>query len=556
MKDNNSYIKIEGLSYSYPEEKGNVLDDINVEIGSGEVVFLCGDSGSGKTTLGKCITGSVPGFYGGAIKGSVTVNGIEISRMHHSDRASEITMVFQDPERQLLMSKVHREIAFGLENVGVETSHIKRRVWESMQFCNILDLWDREIRTLSGGQKQKVAVAAAIAYMPKCIIFDEPTSQLDPLAAEEIIALIGKINRELGTTAVIIEQRVERCFEISDKILLLDQGRVCFYGSRGDFYSMGERDWSRFLPVHLRIAKHAGAAVMPESIKETRSLIAAKAEGAAAQPFDEDSAYSDHGLIGSREELLTIKGLSVGYGSGEVLRKLNFSVCSGDFLGIFGPNGAGKSTLLKAVTGLLKYKGGIRVEGTEVSRYRNREIGKVFGYVSQNPNDYISKDTVYDELKFTLDNYGIADHSAIEEVLKELDLEGVRDKNPRDLSGGERQRVAIGSVLVNKPRILLLDEPTRGLDSQLKLKLGKLLAKLNREGMTIILVTHDIEFASEFCERYLLLFSGEIISSGTRQEVMKDGIFYTTAANKIFRDIATGIFTLDQAKRWLNSDGR
>ncbi|HEY5576572.1 MAG TPA: energy-coupling factor transporter ATPase [Clostridiaceae bacterium] len=556
MKDNNSYIRIEGLSYSYPEEKVNVLDDINVRIGSGEVVFVCGDSGSGKTTLGKCITGAVPGFYGGTMKGSVTVNGIEISRMKHSERASEITMVFQDPERQLLMSKVHREIAFGLENIGVETSHIKRRVWESMQFCNILDLWDREIRTLSGGQKQKVAVAAAIAYMPKCIIFDEPTSQLDPLAAEEIIALIGKINRELGTTAVIIEQRVERCFEISDKILLLDKGRVCFYGSREEFYSMEGRDWSRYLPVHLRIAKHAGAVEMPASIKETRRLISAISEGAAAQPYNEDSKRLDYDLRGNKEEQLRIKGLSVGYGSGEVIRKLDCSVCRGDFVGIFGPNGAGKSTLLKAVTGLLKYRGSITVEGSEVSRYRNREIGKVFGYVSQNPNDYISKDTVYDELRFTLDNYGITDYSSIEEVLKELDLEGVRDKNPRDLSGGERQRVAIASVLVNKPSILLLDEPTRGLDSQLKLQLGKLLAKLNSEGMTIILVTHDIEFASEFCERYLLLFSGEIISSGTREEVMRDGIFYTTAANKIFRDIAPDIFTVSQAKGWLSSDGR
>jgi energy-coupling factor transport system ATP-binding protein len=555
MKDNNSYIKIEGLSYSYPEKKGNVLDDINIRISSGEVVFICGDSGSGKTTLGKCITGAVPGFYGGTMEGSVSVNGREISSMEHSERASEITMVFQDPERQLLMSKVHREIAFGLENVGVETSQIKRRVWESMQFCNILDLWDREISTLSGGQKQKVAVAAAISYMPKCIIFDEPTSQLDPLAAEEIITLIGKINRELGTTALIIEQRVERCFDISDKILLLDKGKVCFYGSREEFYSLEGQDWSRYLPIHLRLAKHAGAVEMPTSVKGTRRLIAARAEGAAGQPHDEEIMSKDDHRE-KKEELLRIKGLNVGFGSGDVIRKLDCSVCRGDFVGIFGPNGAGKSTLLKAVTGLLKYRGSIRVEGSEVSRYRNRETGRVFGYVSQNPNDYISKDTVYDELRFTLDNYGITDHSSIEEVLKELDLEAVRDKNPRDLSGGERQRVAIASVLVNKPQILLLDEPTRGLDSQLKLKLGKLLSKLNREGTTIILVTHDIEFAAEFCSRYFLLFSGEIVSAGTREEVMSDGIFYTTAANKIFRDIAADIFTVDQAKGWLSANGR
>jgi len=193
--DSNSYIRIEGLTYSYPAEDKKVLENINAEIGAGEVVFICGESGSGKTTLGKCMTGAVPGFYGGTLEGAVKISGLEISRMQHSERAAEITMVFQDPERQLMMSRVHREIAFGLENVGIDPAAIKRRVWESMQFCSILDLWDREIRTLSGGQKQKVAVAAAISYMPKCIVFDEPTSQLDPLAAEDIIALIAKINR-------------------------------------------------------------------------------------------------------------------------------------------------------------------------------------------------------------------------------------------------------------------------------------------------------------------------------------------------------------------------
>jgi ABC-type multidrug transport system ATPase subunit len=251
-----------------------------------------------------------------------------------------------------------------------------------------------------------------------------------------------------------------------------------------------------------------------------------------------------------------MKGLGVSFGSREVIKKLDCSLAKGDFTGIFGPNGAGKSTLLKAAAGLLKYSGSIRLKGSEVSRYRNRDIGKVIGYVSQNPNDYISRDSVYEELKFTLDNFGCSDFSAIEEVLSELDLTAVRDKNPRDLSGGERQRVAIASVLVNRPEILLLDEPTRGLDPKLKQQLGNLLLKLNRGGVTIILVTHDIEFATEFCSSYMLLFSGEIISSGTREDVLKDGIFYTTAANKIFRDIAPEIYTVDQAKGWLDAYGR
>lgn len=547
--DSNSYIRIEGLSYSYPAEDKKVLENINAQIGAGEVVFICGESGSGKTTLGKCMTGAVPGFYGGTLEGAVKISGLQISSMKHSERAAEITMVFQDPERQLMMSRVHREIAFGLENVGIDPAAIKRRVWESMQFCSILDLWDREIRTLSGGQKQKVAVAAAIAYMPKCIVFDEPTSQLDPLAAEEIIALIAKINRELGITAVIIEQRMERCFEISDRILLLEKGSIAFFGSREEFYRLGEKKLSRYLPVHLRIAKLAGAVKMPQSVKETRRLVASRAvsPGIPAKPA---------GRAAGTDELLSVKNLSVSYGSTKALKGFGLSAAKGEFIGILGPNGAGKSTLLKSMTGLLKYSGSVRIAGREVSKLKSREVGKLLGYVSQNPNDYISKDTVFEELKFTLDNYGSTDMTVIEDVLGSLGLAKLRDKNPRDLSGGERQRVAIASVLVNRPEMLLLDEPTRGLDAELKLQLGRLLSELSGRGVTIMLVTHDIEFAAEFCSRYILMFSGEAVSSGTREEVLKDGIYYTTAANKIFRDIAPDVYTLDQAKDWLGSDGR
>ena len=543
--EHSAHISIEDLSYSYPESGQKALESIDIGIASGEVVFICGDSGCGKTTLGKCLTGAVPSFYGGEISGTVRIGGIEISELPHRTRSAEITMVFQDPERQLMMNRVHREIAFGLENIGVKPSRIRRRVWESMQFCNILDLWNREISTLSGGQKQKVAIASAIAYMPKCIIFDEPTSQLDPLAAEEIIALIGKINKELGITAIIIEQRLDKCFEISNRILHLEKGKVDFFGSREKFYSKAaEQD----LPVHLRLARHAGIKTMPFSMKETRHLLR-KRGGSAIKPLPATIPGKEAG------ELLRFKGLSTGYGGRKVIRNLDCTVREGDFIGIFGPNGAGKSTLLKAAAGLLKYSGSLKARGTEISKFRSRDIGSILGYVSQNPNDYLSKDTVYEELKFTLDNYGCSDSGIIEEVLEQLQISGIRNKNPRDLSGGERQRVAIASVLVNRQKLLLLDEPTRGLDAKLKSQLGRLLVRLNQEGIAIILVTHDLEFATEFCSRYMLLFDGEIVSAGTRDEVLADGIFYTTVANKILRDAATGIYTVAQAKEWLDGYG-
>jgi len=542
-------INIENLTYCYPESKGRALENINIGIDAGEVIFVCGTSGSGKSTLGKCIAGTVPHFYGGTISGEVKINNKPLASMEHSERAKKITVVFQDPERQLFMNKVHREIAFGLENVGINPSQIKRRVWETMQFTNILELWDRDIKTLSGGQKQKVALASAIAYLPECIIFDEPTSQLDPLASEEIIGLITKINKELGITMIIIEQRIEKCFDICDKILLLKNGKVSFFGKREELYELDTIETDNYLPLYMRLSKYMKQISMPISSRETKTMITNRSKEMKNKLIPESIKTKD-----SKEILIKISGLKVSYGNQEAIKKINSSINKGDLIGVFGPNGAGKTTFLKAIMGLNKYSGSIKILESEVNRLSSSKIGEILGYVSQNPNDYISKDTIYDELKFTLDNFNKKNYEIIDEILKELELFEIKDKNPRDLSGGERQRVAIASVLVNKPEILLLDEPTRGLDLKLKQNLGNILRKLNNNGTTIVLVTHDIEFASEFCNKYLLIFNGEIISEGSREQVLKDGIYYTTFFNKLFRDIDPDIFTLNQAKEWLNAN--
>jgi len=210
-----AYIEIKDLSYKYPLEDKLTLDSINLKLNTGDIMLITGKSGSGKSTLAKAIVGTVPSFYGGSIKGCVNIEGEDINKMSHNKRAKEITMVFQHPERQLMMNKVHREIAFGLENIGVDETVIKRRVWEAMQFADILHLANRNINTLSGGEKQKVAIASAIAYMPKCIVLDEPTSQLDPPSAESVVNLVKKINTELGMSIVLIEQRVNKWFDVA-----------------------------------------------------------------------------------------------------------------------------------------------------------------------------------------------------------------------------------------------------------------------------------------------------------------------------------------------------
>lgn len=542
-----AYIEIENLFYSYPEEDNKALKAINLTMEKGEINLILGSSGSGKSTLARCISGTIPDFYGGIIGGIIKIRGRSIKHMNHLDRAKEITMVFQDPEKQLLMNKVEREIAFGLENTSVDEKVIKRRVFEALQFTNIINLADREIKTLSGGEKQKVAIAAALSYMPDTIILDEPLSQLDPAYAEEIVGIITKINAELGITIIVIEQRIDKWFSHADKIIIMDSGKVDFQGKKEELYKIVNEHSLEFLPTYLKYLKKIGIRDCPQDFKNARKLLEKDFKNGITQcrktrnePYTEKKTSS---------ESIRIKGLKFRYEVKEILKDIDLNIKSGDFVGILGANGAGKSTLLKCITGLLKYDGSIKLgDGSlEVKKSSINQIAKLVSYVSQNPNDYISKDSVYEELKFTMDNYGINDEARINEVLQSLEIENIKLKNPRDLSGGEKQRVAIASMLVLKSSILLLDEPTRGLDLKMKEKLGDLLLKLNSAGTTIMLITHDIEFAAMFCRRFVLMFDGSVIFDGLKNELLKNGIYYTTTISKLFRNIDNNVFTIKDA---------
>ncbi|WP_243108028.1 ABC transporter ATP-binding protein [Clostridium sp. JN-9] len=531
------YIAINNLTYKYPGNEKITLNNININIERGDIVLVCGNSGSGKSTLGKCIAGSVPNFYGGTVRGEIKINNKNIKEFTPKELAEKVTMVFQDPERQLLMNKVHREVAFGLENIGIPSEIIKRRVYESMEFCGIEKLAERDIVSLSGGEKQKVAVTSALAYMPECIIFDEPTSQLDPNSAEEIINIISKINEELGITIVLIEQRMEKCFSIADKILLINQGAIDFYGDKDHLYKSNGDDFIEFMPQYLKLSKILKFSKMPLSIRETRKKL-------NNFNFRHNSPIEKEKHI--EEPIIKISNLCFSYdGNANTLKNINININKGEFVEVMGPNGAGKSTLFKSMMGFTKYKGSIKLFGKEVSKYKRNDLIKSIGYISQNPNDYISKETVYDEIKFTLDNYGIKDYELIDVVLKDLGIDDLKYKNPRDISGGEKQRVAIASILVMKPEIILLDEPTRGLDFNTKKLLGNTLKKLNKKGSTIIMITHDIEFAAEFADKFILLFNGEAIQSGTKEEVFKGGTYYNTSMNKLFRNMDDSIFTIE-----------
>jgi energy-coupling factor transport system ATP-binding protein len=533
-----SYINIKKLSYKYPESNKNALENINMEIHQGDLMLVLGSSGSGKSTLAKCISRTVPNFYGGTIYGQVFLKGQDFEELNHKQRAQEITMVFQDPERQLVMDKVHREIAFGLENVGTPESQFKKRIWEALQFVGITDLALRDINTLSGGQKQKVAIASALAYMPKCIILDEPTSQLDPAASEEIVNVVRKINEELGITIIVIEQKIGKWFDYADRISVLKDGKLVFNDDKDKLYASEDNYLRGFMPSYLRLLSMLGISKRPESFKEARAALKnCKLENTAKV----NDTFP-------QEDLVEIKNLLCRYDKAEAVKNLSFKIYERDFLGIIGANGSGKSTLLRAMVGLIKYSGSIKLKDKgEVKKLKLKELAKSVGYVSQNPNDYISKETVYEELKFTLDNFCLEDNGVIDETLRALDIYHLKTANPRDASGGERQRIAIASILVLKPRLLLLDEPTRGLHVEAKRKLGNTLKKLTTEGTTVVMITHDMEFAAQYCSRFMLMFDGQKASEGNAEEVLGSSIYYTTAINKLVRDVSKDIFTLEQA---------
>ncbi|MFA9397101.1 MAG: ABC transporter ATP-binding protein [Clostridiaceae bacterium] len=528
-----SFINVENLNYIYPEEKNPVLKDISFTIEQGEIVFLIGKSGSGKSSLGKCLTGAIPNFYGGTVSGDIYIDNENIRNLDQNKRAKQIGMVFQDPEKQMIMNKVHREIAFGLENIGFDESQIKRRVFESLQFSNILDLAYRDIESLSGGEKQKVAITSVLAYLPKCIILDEVTSQLDPSSSYEVMELIKKINIELGITIIIIEQKTINWFEIADKIFFIEHGENKYFGDKKGFYK-NKKYYNNYLPDYLQIANYFDIGYL-ENKKQARNIF---------RTIELKKIRKEEAII-HKEKLIEIKKLKVSFEKKQVIRDLSLDINKGEFFGIIGSNGAGKTTLLKTIMGIIKYNGTIKLNGKEIKNIKKSEIPRQIAYISQNPNDYISKDTVYDEIKFTLDNYKIDNNKRIDEILKQLDIFNIKDKNPRDLSGGETQRVAIAAMIVLDPEIIILDEPTRGLDSDLKEKLGDLLVKLNNKGTTIILVTHDIEFTSNYCNKFMLLINGEMVSCGSKKDVLSEGIFYTTNVNKLFRDKDCDLFNIN-----------
>lgn len=540
-------IKIQDLNYCYPETIKPALNRINLEVSEGQLLIITGNSGSGKSTLLRAISGLIPAFYNGNLTGKIYLNGIDTAQIDRRQMVQEVGMVFQNPESQLVMMNVEQEIAFGLENLGLPAQIIKRRIMEISSSLGISSYLGHNVSELSGGQKQKVALAAVLAMHPGILLLDEPTSQLDPVAAEELLNVIRRLNEDHGTTVIMIEQRLERCCHLADRILVMENGVISADIKTGNRAGVmwPPRVSVTYLPPLPGLFARAGFQELPLTVKQGRQMIKA----ILAAGIKPDLSLGDFGDLSGKpgEALLEITDLWYSYpnSTDEVLKNLSLTVKEGDFIAIMGENGAGKTTLLKNLNGLLRpRRGKVFLDGQDTREMAVEELAPSIAYLSQDPNDFLFMPTVREEIAFTLKNLNLQEDGYSETMLYKFKLDTYTNCNPRDLSTGERQRVALASVLVSKPRLLLLDEPTRGLDYQLKEELGRLLEEINRQGTTVVMVTHDVDFAAEYARDICLMFDGEVIELGDKYKVLQHATFYSPQVARLFHKIADNVINV------------
>jgi energy-coupling factor transporter ATP-binding protein EcfA2 len=535
-------ITIKDLSYRYPGAERPALQAINLEVQDKELCLVIGPSGSGKSTLLRCINGLVPHFSGGSLSGTVRVNGLDPVRLTPREMSQAVGFVFQDPEAQFVVDRVEDEIAFSLENAAVARAEMENRVEEALGWLGINHLRSRRLETLSGGEMQRVAIAAALALRPAILVLDEPTSQLDPSGAEGVLEALVQLNKQLGLTILLAEHRLERVLPYARKIIYLSQEHPgALVGEPRQVLSQVELN-----PPVIALGKMLGWDPLPLTIDAARECARQTSQKMVLSNIIQPSALGP----ASEEEptaFIQAREVQVNYGSLPALRGVDLDLYPGVITVLMGPNGAGKSTLLRALVGLaVLQKGDIQVGGIDNAGRAVADICQQVGYLPQDPNALLFADSVLEELLITLRNHHL-DASATGlpagQLLERLGLADKADCYPRDLSTGERQRVALGAILVTHPGALLLDEPTRGLDYDAKQTLLRLLRTWRDEGMAILLVTHDVELAAQAADQIILLENGLVSASGDPHNVFAKSNTFSSQVARIFPE--SGWLTLD-----------
>ena len=542
-----AHFEIKDLTFSYASAKGrHSLENVSLTIEQGEFLVLCGKSGSGKSTLLRQLkTVLTPN---GKRTGEILFRGVPLKQVSDREQSEKIGFVMQNPDDQIVTDKVWHELAFGLESLGCDQKTMRGRVAEMACYFGIQDWFHRDVATLSGGQKQLLNLASIMAMQPEVLILDEPTSQLDPIAASDFLNTVRKINTELGTTVIITEHRLEDIFPYADRAVVMEKGRVIADDTPvkvGQLLFEQANPMFAAMPTSVRVYYGAGGTgESPLTVRQGRSWLSRrfpnrpKKDAIADPPLPEEV----------KDPALVLKELWFRYekDSPDILRGVSAEIPSGSLYAILGGNGAGKSTTLKAISGICRpYRGKVTLFGKPVEKYKSSELFHgCLAMLPQDPKSLFVKKTVREDLaEMTKDKQEIERIAALCQVTELL------DSHPYDLSGGEQQRAALAKVLLTNPRLLLLDEPTKGIDSFFKETFAGILADLKKQGITIVMVSHDVEFCARYADIVSMFFDGQILTTDTPRRFFGSNSFYTTAAHRMSRHVFEGAVTAEDVIR-------
>lgn len=548
---------IENLSFSYPDQEKKALDQINLTIEPGEFLSLCGRSGCGKTTLLRHLKPSLTPF--GKKEGSILFHDENITELNLRKQAQCIGYVLQNPDNQIVTDKVWHELAFGLESLGVKSDVIRLRTAEMASFFGIEDWFYKKVTELSGGQKQLLNLASIMAMQPEVLFLDEPTSQLDPIAASDFLKTVYRINRELGTTVLLTEHRMEETFPVSDRIIVMENGKILLEDTP---YRVGKqlKDTSNqmflSMPTPMQIyARVENDLDCPLTVREGRKWLTDlnKVSSLTSNSITDSQIKPTNAISRPDQPVIELKDVWFRYEKDgkDIIKDLTLEINKGAHYCILGGNGAGKTTTLNLIGGIYKpYRGKILINKRPIQKITHDSCK--LGILPQNPQTLFVKKTVRLDLLEILSGSTLhkkEKEEKIKEIAEKTEIIDLLDMHPYDLSGGEQQRAALAKVLLLEPEILLLDEPTKGMDNFLKKKFAEILRGLVVEGKTILTVSHDVEFCAEHADYCALFFQGTMISQGSTQAFFSGNCFYTTAANRMARHLFPNAITIEDVIR-------
>ncbi len=575
-------IEVKNFSFQYPKESHAALYQVSMEVEEGSFVVLCGKSGCGKSTLLRQFKSVLASH--GEKKGEILYGGQNLEDVDLRTQSAEIGYVLQNPDNQIVTDKVWHELAFGLESLGYDTPTIRLRVAEMASYFGIHSWFLKNVSELSGGQKQLLNLASVMAMHPKLLILDEPTSQLDPIAASDFLETVRKINRDIGTTVILTEHRLEDVIPWADKVYVMDKGRMIADGTPNEIgeqlRTMGH-DMFLSMPAPMQIYAGTNSSLRcPLTVSQGRRWLSEELETKGIkikkERNQEETAKKKNSIFGKLAGLkkepekeipeIRIKDVWFRYERDlpDVVKGLSLDIKKGEIFAVVGGNGTGKSTAMSLIARIrFPYRGKIYLEGKEIGKYSDDDLYHGFlGVMPQNPQSLFVKKTVREDLYEVIDGkrerkseaYPIEmkKKDAVEGIVSLTRLEGLLERHPYDLSGGEQQRLALAKVLLLRPKILLMDEPTKGIDNHYKKELGEILRKLSEHGVTILMISHDVEFCAQYADRTGLFFQGNVVTSEESKKFFAGNNFYTTAANRMARNYFPNAVTVEDVVKAIN----